>query len=240
MKCRVSPVASPLDPMGEFEPEAEIAPAAIRLRRDERADLGNALLQFLPERNHVAHLDRIRANGVRVEPTAPHAQAPSNIERLARTPLAVVTFDRVPLGRVSPAALRSNRRRSVQMLPMLFIATASVAFVGVFLGLRAGDVGTPADSTSIAVTRPAEVTTQPSLALPFHGSLEVTSSPKGARVLLDDVLVGVTPLLLADLPIGSRAVRVEWEGNKPGSSTVRIVANEPTKAPAAPRPSHVQ
>jgi hypothetical protein len=72
---------------------------------------------------------------------------------------------------------------------------------------------------------------------PFCGSLAVTSSPAGAQVFVNGVSVGATPLLLEDLPVGSRVVRVELEGHERWSSAVRIVANERTLATAELRPS---
>jgi hypothetical protein len=47
-------------------------------------------------------------------------------------------------------------------------------------------------------------------------------------VFVNGVPVGVTPLLLASLPVGSRAVRVELDGHQRWSSAVRIVADKRT------------
>jgi hypothetical protein len=66
----------------------------------------------------------------------------------------------------------------------------------------------------------------------FRGSLAVSSSPQGAQVFINGVSVGATPLLLRDLPVGSRAVRVELQGHARWSSQVRVVANERTLAVA--------
>jgi len=68
----------------------------------------------------------------------------------------------------------------------------------------------------------------PATVSPFLGSLAVNSSPEGAQVFINGVSVGTTPLLLQDLPVGSRAVRVEREGHERWSSTVRIIADERT------------
>jgi hypothetical protein len=72
---------------------------------------------------------------------------------------------------------------------------------------------------------------------PYRGSLAVSSSPGGAQVFINGVSVGATPLLLEDLPVGSRAVRVELEGHERWSSDVRVVANERTGVMAELRPS---
>jgi hypothetical protein len=60
----------------------------------------------------------------------------------------------------------------------------------------------------------------------YRGSLAVNSAPKGARVLVNGVAVGTTPLLLKGLPVGSRVVRLELDGYARWSSAVRVVANQ--------------
>jgi len=60
----------------------------------------------------------------------------------------------------------------------------------------------------------------------YSGSLAVDSAPKGARVLINGVPVGTTPLLLKDVPVGSRVVRLELDGYERWSSAVRVVANQ--------------
>jgi hypothetical protein len=76
-----------------------------------------------------------------------------------------------------------------------------------------------------AAPRPAPVSS-------FRGSLAVSSSPQGAQVFVNGVSVGVTPLLLRNMPVGSRAVRVELDGHERWSSAVRIVASQRTLAAA--------
>jgi hypothetical protein len=71
----------------------------------------------------------------------------------------------------------------------------------------------------------------------FRGALRVSSSPAGARVFLNGVLAGTTPLLLSDLAVGSRAMRLERDGYVRWSTTVRIVANERTSVAATLRPA---
>ncbi len=75
---------------------------------------------------------------------------------------------------------------------------------------------------------------------PFLGSLAVSSWPEGAEVFVNGVWVGATPILLLDLPVGSRAVRVEREGHERWSSTVRVVANERAVVMAELQPSPVR
>jgi hypothetical protein len=75
---------------------------------------------------------------------------------------------------------------------------------------------------------------------PLLGSLAVSSWPEGAEVFVNGVWVGATPILLLDLPVGSRAVRVEREGHERWSSAVRVVANERTVVMAELQPSPVR
>jgi hypothetical protein len=79
-------------------------------------------------------------------------------------------------------------------------------------------------------------TAPPPAQLSFRGSLAVNSSPTGAQVFVNGVSVGATPLLLSDVPVGSRVVRVEIEGHRRWSSAVRIVANQLTTTIVELRP----
>jgi hypothetical protein len=71
----------------------------------------------------------------------------------------------------------------------------------------------------------------------YRGSLVVSSSPAGAQVFVNGVPVGTTPLRLPDVPVGSRAVRVELDGHEQWSSSARIVASQQTQVAATLLPS---
>jgi PEGA domain len=60
------------------------------------------------------------------------------------------------------------------------------------------------------------------------GSLQIDSTPRGARVFVDRQSVGVTPLVLPGLVVGSHVVRLEADGHKPWSSAIRITADRQT------------
>ena len=47
----------------------------------------------------------------------------------------------------------------------------------------------------------------------YVGTLYVDSNPRGATVLLDGRKIGVTPISLAEVPIGSHVLRVELAGS---------------------------
>lgn len=67
----------------------------------------------------------------------------------------------------------------------------------------------------------------------FRGSLAVRSNPDGAAVFMNGQQVGTTPLMLKDLPIGSRAVRLTLDGYEPWSRSVQVVAQQHTTVAAA-------
>jgi len=62
----------------------------------------------------------------------------------------------------------------------------------------------------------------------YRGGLALTSSPAGAQVVLNGKVVGETPVVLNDLPVGSRAIVVRRDGYSPWSASVRVVANQRT------------
>ena len=62
----------------------------------------------------------------------------------------------------------------------------------------------------------------------FVGALEIDSTPRGARVFIDRQEVGVTPLVLTGLVVGSHVVRLEADGHAPWSSAIRVIADRQT------------
>jgi hypothetical protein len=60
----------------------------------------------------------------------------------------------------------------------------------------------------------------------FTGALVVESRPSGAKVFIDNKLVGTTPLSLATIATGDHAVRLEREGYRPWMSRARVAAGE--------------
>jgi hypothetical protein len=74
----------------------------------------------------------------------------------------------------------------------------------------------------------------------YRGGLSLSSSPAGAQVVLNGEVVGQTPVVLKNLPVGSRGVVVRRDGYSPWSTTVRIVADQLTtvKANLVPAPAN--
>jgi serine/threonine protein kinase len=96
----------------------------------------------------------------------------------------------------------------------------------------------PAQSVDVTLTRAARPSTPPSrtAGVPrggFVGSIVVDSRPAGAKVFLDGRGVGVTPLSMPNVPIGSHVVRLELSGHKRWSTPVRVVAGESVRVAAS-------
>jgi hypothetical protein len=70
----------------------------------------------------------------------------------------------------------------------------------------------------------------------YRGGLALTSTPAGAQVLLNGKVVGETPVVLNDLPVGSRAIVVRRDGYSPWSASVRVIANQRTTVRATLTP----
>ena len=71
----------------------------------------------------------------------------------------------------------------------------------------------------------------------FYGSLAIESGPLGARVFINGEAAGVTPLVLTEVPVGSRAIRLEADDHNSWSSTVRVVAGQETRVSATLDPA---
>ncbi len=63
--------------------------------------------------------------------------------------------------------------------------------------------------------------------------LSVDSRPDGAKVFIDGMLVGTTPMSIAQLASGPHAIRLERDGYRRWSSSVRIVAGERNRVTAS-------
>src|SRR5688572_884583 len=97
-----------------------------------------------------------------------------------------------------------------------------------------------AASNPAAASKTAEPATTPSRRPPasgYRGALALSSSPEGAQVVLNGKVVGQTPVVLNDLPVGSRAIVVRRDGYSPWSASVRVVANQRTTVRATLTPT---
>jgi len=67
----------------------------------------------------------------------------------------------------------------------------------------------------------------------YSGALIVESKPSGAKVYVDNKLAGTTPLRIPSVPAGSHAIRLERDGYRRWSSSVRVVAAERNRVTAS-------
>jgi len=91
---------------------------------------------------------------------------------------------------------------------------------------RRADAGTTEDATA-----------PPAAPVRFVGDLSITSTPQGARVLVNGRAVGVTPLTLREQRAGSVAVQIASEGFERWSASVQIPAGRVTNIAATLRAS---
>jgi hypothetical protein len=154
--------------------------------------------------------------------------------------------------------LQASKRRSDSIL----LVSAGSFAVGVVAGavivwlsgrpvperpdVQVAQVVTPALPPAEASPAPANQSTPqvparsvvPSARRPvFRGSLIVYSRPPGARVLLNGRRAGMTPLVLENQNVGSRAVRLELDGYEAWTSAVRVVTNTSTRVRADLKPA---
>jgi len=90
---------------------------------------------------------------------------------------------------------------------------------------------TPAQSAAASHT-PVDMQRRSS-AESFSGSLSVDSLPTGAKVFVDGKLAGTTPVVLPQVTAGEHVVRIEQDGYRRWSSSVRIVSGERNRVTAS-------
>jgi hypothetical protein len=73
----------------------------------------------------------------------------------------------------------------------------------------------------------------------FVGTLEITSTPPGATVRIDNEAVGTTPLTLSRVRAGTRTVRIEHEGFARWSRAVLVPADQRARVKAVLDPVHM-
>ena len=83
---------------------------------------------------------------------------------------------------------------------------------------------------------PAGVTSPANPAVNSPGSLVVTSRPSGAQVFVDDNVIGTTPLLLSDVAVGPRRLRLELPGYKTFTISVEIKPGARSRVAASLEP----
>ena len=64
-------------------------------------------------------------------------------------------------------------------------------------------------------------------------ALSVDSRPGGARVFVDGKLIGTTPISVPQVGAGAHAIRLERDGYRRWSSSIRMIAGEPNRVTAS-------
>jgi hypothetical protein len=97
----------------------------------------------------------------------------------------------------------------------------------------------PAQSMTVTLVRAGAATPARSAAVDapaasrFTGALAVDSRPAGARVFVDNKVVGTTPMALPAVSAGSHVIRLEHDGYRRWSSSVRVIASEQNRVTAS-------
>jgi serine/threonine-protein kinase len=153
-----------------------------------------------------------------VRSTPPKAGVIVNGVWRGRTPL---TIARLPLGTHAVRVVEDGRVAETRRVTL----DARVPSATVSVSLERAAPARPASSAtpSAAPPRPAATT----------GGLYLESRPRGARVFVDDQLVGTTPLLISELAPGRHRVRIEHDGYRAWFTTVTIAAGERTRVAAS-------
>jgi hypothetical protein len=184
--------------------------------------------------------DLVLASIAEAPPDKPTAAAPGPEKQAAAEP---------PLRRVEappvPATLPKEPRQAIttpKSVPRQVARVAPARDVRGTGGRRSPPQVHRGSASTARKPAPAESTAHnASPALPrFRGSLVVHSDPVGAVVWVDGRVVGATPLLLKEVPAGSRVVRIESQGYERWSFAARVVANQELRIVATLQPASDQ
>ena len=170
---------------------------------------------------------------------APSAVAPSTARMVSQqTALPTPALDSSP--EAVQAATESTRAGST---PSSSVANPPIRQIGT--SGRNADPAPDSAGTRVVPVRQAATSSRVTPAVParsgsasggarssYRGSLAFRSAPQGARVFVNGAFVGSTPLVLHNLPVGSRAVRIEADGYQRWSASTQVVANQQTRVSA--------
>jgi hypothetical protein len=92
-------------------------------------------------------------------------------------------------------------------------------------------VDAPAPPATAQVPRtPSVAAATGSVARALDGQIRVTSTPAGARVTVDGIGWGQTPLTVGHLPFGTKTIRLTHDGYTAQQAIVRVTADAPTQS----------
>ena len=168
----------------------------------------------------------------------PSAAVPSTIQAARQEP-ALPPPDVLSPADVRPPAEGVRADSTSRPSPIVTAATRPIGTSGGTTRATSTSGGTsratkrapgPSPTASVPSARPKIAAVPPSAS--YRGSLAFLSAPQGARVFVNGAFVGSTPLVLHNLPVGSRAVRIEADGYQRWSSSTQVVANQQTRVSA--------
>ena len=138
-----------------------------------------------------------------------------------RTPL---TLDALPFRRYDVRVVQPGYATATEAV----VLSADQPARSLTLQLKpAAAAAAPRRETPAAGVRPAPAPDEePSAGTVYTGSIYVDSRPRGARVTIDGKEVGVTPLRVGEVRIGSHVVRLELPDHRIWSTTTRVTAGQ--------------
>jgi len=203
---KVSPPATPTAAT-PTEPKTTEAPPVVQ-ETAPAPTRGAATRETPPAAAAPVTRERAKPTGtIAVKSTPSHAGVTVNGTWRGRTPL---TLEHLPFGRYVVRVVQPGYRPAQEEF-MLGTREAEHTFTAKLEANAAAARHEPA--------APAPVSG-------FFGTLYVDSRPRGATVLLDGKNIGITPLSLGEVPIGSHVVRVELAGKRPWTSSTTVVAGQ--------------
>ena len=216
MRIAVSESVPPQDSLYDFqpesmtvyrEPEAPSSPWPVRTLATHENDSTSRVISFVlgfALASVIAWLGNIRA------------------DRPAATPgTDVVATAVIPVVTGTTVETKETNGEDRAALASLDVAAARPVAVPAPIAVR----------THARPTHPAQPTAS-ATAMGYRGVLVLNSSPQGAEVVVNGQVVGQTPVVLNDVPVGSRALLVRRDGYSPWSTSVRIVADRETAVQA--------
>ena len=93
------------------------------------------------------------------------------------------------------------------------------------------------DETVAAISVELDPSMDSDAVLVANGTLFVDSRPTGASVFVDGELVGVTPLIVQELIVGSHEVRIVGDGYRPWLSTIQVEDGQRSRVAASLEPT---
>jgi protein kinase-like protein/PEGA domain-containing protein len=154
---------------------------------------------------------------ISVRSTPPGARVTVNGREAGKTPVTIRQLGRgVHTVRVSRDGYRTEERR----VPV----TAAQPNRSVSVQLPRAAARAPAPPRAPTISAPAVNQTT---------SLVVESRPSGAAVIVNGKRVGTTPISIGEFTSGTHAVRLELDGYKPWTASVRVIAGEKNRVAAS-------